>query len=409
VSCGKERPRSRRRSASRRYPCRFHEPNEAVSTQREHPHPSPLALVDTDRLSAEGLVADANVAEDAPPIEKLAECDRHLVTIGTEVATLQEELARLREEAEGRDQLLVEREAVIAELSDLLPMLDAERARARRHAESATVALKRADAILSEQAARVLTLEQEMEGARARTVERDRAHEELGTRLAEANAKVEEYARALADAEARARAAEPAQQQLEALTAEREHLLATMRDEREHARLQAEEASASLGSAEARLAKESTRAAALERELMSFGSALAERVGRLAELEAELAEGGTRVDRERSVPIHVRTGHVCFVLVAGGYKLIDVDTAPARPGELVELEGKRFVAARIGRSPIPGDTRPCVYLLEDPDSDGDFHLPDPNELDPSDPSVMAAPDRSTRFEGSSHGEQGAQG
>jgi len=225
----------------------------------------------------------------------------------------------------------------------------------------------------------------------------------------EADAKVEEYARALADAEARARAAEPAQQQLEALTAEREHLLAAMRDEREHARLQAEEASASLGSAEARLAKESTRAAALERELMSFGSALAERVGRLAELEAELAEGGTRVDRERSVPIHVRTGHVCFVLVAGGYKLIDVDTAPARPGELVELEGKRFVAARIGRSPIPGDTRPCVYLLEDPDSDGDFHLPDPNELDPSDPSVMAAPDRSTRFEGSSHGEQGAQG
>ena len=377
-----------------------------MSTQREYPHTS-LALVDTDRLSAGDLVANANVPEDAPPIEKLAECDRHLITIGTEVATLQEELARLREEAAGRDQLLVEREAVIAELSDLLPMLDAERVRARRHAESASVALRRADAILSEQAARVLTLEQETEVMRAQVVERERAYAEIDTRLAEANARVEEYAGALADAEARARAAEPAQQQLEALTAEREHLLATIRDEREHARLQAEEASASLSSAEARLAKESTRATALQRELMSFGSALAERVGRLAELEAELAEGGTRVERERSVPVQVRTGHVCFVLVAGGYKLIDVDAAPARPGELVELEGKRFVAARIGRSPIPGDTRPCVYLLGDPDIDADFHSPDPDELDLSDPHSAAAPDGLTNIERPNPGEQGA--
>ena len=54
-------------------------------------------------------------------------------------------------------------------------------------------------------------------------------------------------------------------QQLEALSAEREHLLATLGEEREHARVQAEDASAAIASAEARLAKELTRAAALER------------------------------------------------------------------------------------------------------------------------------------------------
>ena len=229
-------------------------------------------------------------------------------------------------------------------------------------------------------------------------IERDRAHAELDVRLAEANTKIEEYARALADAEARARAAEPALQQLEALSAERERLLATVGEEREHAREQAEDASAAIARGEARLAKEVTRAAALERELMSFGSALAERVGRLAELEAELAEGGTRVDKEQSVPAQARTGHVCFVLVAGGYKLVDVEAPPARAGELVELDGKRFVAARIGRSPIPGDTRPCVYLLGDPEVDGDFLLSDPSQFELSDPGPGVAI-RSTRLEG----------
>lgn len=388
-------------------PCRLHEPIEAVSTQREHPHPSPLDLVDTDALAAGDLPASASASEVAPQVAKLAECDRHLTTIGTEVMTLQEELARLRGEAEERDQRLGEREAVIAELSDLLPTLDAERVRARRHAESASVALKRSDVLLSEQAARVLTLEHEMEAARAQMIERDRAYAELDVRLTEANAKIEESARALADAEARARAAEPALEQLEALSAERERLLAAARDEREHARVRAEDASAAIARAEARLAKESTRAAALERELMSFGSALAERVGRLAELEAELAEGGTRVDKERSTPSQPRTGHVCFVLVAGGYKLVDVDAVPARPGELVELDGKRFVAARIGRSPIPGDTRPCVYLLEDPELDADFPYSDPSELELSDQAPGGGSIRSTRFEGAGPREQDA--
>jgi hypothetical protein len=38
------------------------------------------------------------------------------------------------------------------------------------------------------------------------------------------------------------------------------------------------------------------------------------------------------------------------------------DVAPA-PGETLVLEGERYLVARIGASPLPGDPRRCAYLL----------------------------------------------
>src|SRR5207342_2759339 len=95
--------------------------------------------------------AEPGGGDPAIPKEKLAEADRHLRTIGAEVAALREELARLREEASERAELLVEREVVIAELSGLLPTLEEARIEALRQAEDASAALSRTEASLSEQ------------------------------------------------------------------------------------------------------------------------------------------------------------------------------------------------------------------------------------------------------------------
>ena len=332
------------------------------------------------------------------PIAKLAECDRHLTSIGAEVASLRHELARLREEAQGRDKLLEEREVVIAELSGLLPTIEEERIRARRQAQAASAALTKRETSLREQTARVSKLERELEAFRAAMVERDRAGAELEASLAGAHAKLEDTRRALAEAESRAQAAEPAQLQLEALSAERDNLVVSLREERERAQLQAGEASDMLSTANARLKRESMRTAALERELTTFGAALAQRVGRLADLEAELAETRRQVDTQRSadrsapgVPAEVRAGHLRFVLVAGGYTLSESGAAPPGQGELVEIEGKRFIAAKIGRSPVPGDGRVCVYLLEEPDLDGDLD----GDLGSADLRALESPERST--------------
>ena len=56
---------------------------------------------------------------------------------------------------------------------------------------------------------------------------------------------------------------------------------------------------------------------------------------------------------------------VALRLVVGskGYELIERDGAPPETGEHVELEdGVVQLVAKVGRSPLPGDRRPCAYL-----------------------------------------------
>jgi DNA repair exonuclease SbcCD ATPase subunit len=322
--------------------------------------------------------AQQAVSDNGGPVSKLAECDRHLASIGTEVESLQHELARLREMARERDGLLEERDVAIAELSALLPTLDAERVRSRREAHAATLELRRTKAELSEQAATAAALRGELDELRARSTDRERTITELHASLTQVSATLEDSQRALADAELRARAAEPARRELEVVSAERDRLLVMIDDERERARQQIEEAAEMSRNAEERAQREATRAAALERELMSFGVALAQRVGRLAELEAGLSATESRAVASQDTASlagdvfeRSRTGHLRFILVPTGYKLVDDDSPPPSEGDHLEVEGRRFVAAKIGRSPISGDERPCVYLLEEPDLDED--------------------------------------
>jgi hypothetical protein len=46
----------------------------------------------------------------------------------------------------------------------------------------------------------------------------------------------------------------------------------------------------------------------------------------------------------------------------GGYELLEQDGRPPVVGETLEVDERRFTVTRIGRSPLPVDRRPCVYL-----------------------------------------------
>lgn len=58
------------------------------------------------------------------------------------------------------------------------------------------------------------------------------------------------------------------------------------------------------------------------------------------------------------------TGHLLFVPGAdAGHELVERGGEAPAPGTAVEIRGRRFSVARVGRSPIPFDRRPCVHLL----------------------------------------------
>jgi hypothetical protein len=56
-------------------------------------------------------------------------------------------------------------------------------------------------------------------------------------------------------------------------------------------------------------------------------------------------------------------GHVVFVWSPTGYTLRDAQGELPRVGQELEEEGRTLVVAKIGPSPLPGDTRPCVYTV----------------------------------------------
>lgn len=55
-------------------------------------------------------------------------------------------------------------------------------------------------------------------------------------------------------------------------------------------------------------------------------------------------------------------GHLRFAPFPEGYRLVASDERCALPGDMLELEERRFVVTRVGRSPLPADERPCAFL-----------------------------------------------
>jgi hypothetical protein len=55
--------------------------------------------------------------------------------------------------------------------------------------------------------------------------------------------------------------------------------------------------------------------------------------------------------------------YLVFVTKPTGYELHEREGDPPKQGETLELDGRRYVVAKLAGSPLPGDARRCVYLL----------------------------------------------
>jgi hypothetical protein len=56
------------------------------------------------------------------------------------------------------------------------------------------------------------------------------------------------------------------------------------------------------------------------------------------------------------------SGYLAFVWSPSGYRLSEREGEPPAPGTEVELDGEKLRVTKLATSPLPGDTRPCVYL-----------------------------------------------
>ena len=58
-----------------------------------------------------------------------------------------------------------------------------------------------------------------------------------------------------------------------------------------------------------------------------------------------------------------RSGFLFFVWSTSGYQLIERAGDPPRPGQEVEDGEQRYLVTKLAPSPLPGDPRPCAYLI----------------------------------------------
>lgn len=55
--------------------------------------------------------------------------------------------------------------------------------------------------------------------------------------------------------------------------------------------------------------------------------------------------------------------HLLFVWGPAGYELREQDGEPPAVGAEVEQDGRTMRVTKVAPSPLPGDDRPCAYLL----------------------------------------------
>jgi hypothetical protein len=56
-------------------------------------------------------------------------------------------------------------------------------------------------------------------------------------------------------------------------------------------------------------------------------------------------------------------GHLLFVWKPSGYELREQDGDAPAVGAEVEADGIAMRVTKVAPSPLPGDTRPCAYLV----------------------------------------------
>jgi hypothetical protein len=100
--------------------------------------------------------------------------------------------------------------------------------------------------------------------------------------------------------------------------------------------------------------REQPRASRLEELLLDDTTAAA----RIELLEALVTELQSQLPQ----PAPEVRGHVLFRPTANGYALHELDGAAPELDQPVLVDGRRYRVERVGRSPLPADRRPCLYL-----------------------------------------------
>jgi hypothetical protein len=59
----------------------------------------------------------------------------------------------------------------------------------------------------------------------------------------------------------------------------------------------------------------------------------------------------------------VANGYLLFVWSPAGYTLREVEGDPPQLGQELEDGDRTLIVNKIGASPLPGDTRACVYSV----------------------------------------------
>ena len=299
--------------------------------------------------------------------------------------------ARLNEDAEGRHELdnelerlraaAAERDAAFEQLTALQAELEELRSRPVEDTSGHLDEIARQRAAAEERAqALEHDLAQLREHAESLRIELDAAREQVPAEdgLAEKMSGLEEALQALTAerdaAVARSAELEPELAQLreqpsrqddglaekvsgleeaiQALTAERDDALARLRDAATPfagSTAEVEELRRRLDARDRRLAESVGEIAKMSREHRALLQ--------LVERQFQLEETTTSLPEPKS-----EAAHVLFVPAASGYTLVEREGVAPEAGDIVDVDGGRYVVRRHGPSPLPGPRRRCAYL-----------------------------------------------
>ena len=56
-------------------------------------------------------------------------------------------------------------------------------------------------------------------------------------------------------------------------------------------------------------------------------------------------------------------GYLVFIARPTGYELREQDGEPPSVGAQLEQDGEKLSVSKVAPSPLPGDKRPCAYLV----------------------------------------------
>jgi hypothetical protein len=133
-----------------------------------------------------------------------------------------------------------------------------------------------------------------------------------------------------------------------------------------------------LDSRESELAQLIRELTSREERLREEEANLARRRGELGAVELKRAAlerlEKALADREEEIVAHeaqlgarapaVASDSPALALVPGSaYRLVEIEPAALVAGDELAIEGELYDVTRIGRSPLPGDSRRCAYLL----------------------------------------------